>query len=353
MIGVGPLFWAKRMSDRAVLAESFVTGTEWSAAKRVALAGDASARRYFRLCLPDGRSAVLMDAPRDRRQDVTPFLRIARNLAGLGFSTPKILKADRATGFALLEDLGDDIFARVIERQPEMEERLYSAAVDVLIALHQVQPASDLSVFTPTTLSEQVAPVFDWYVHGMNGSVDTEAKSFFQGELETALRRTLNPAVVMILRDFHAENLIWLPDRTGVARVGLLDFQDALLGDPAYDLSSLLQDARRDVPPRLASRMIRRFIEATGTEADSFHAACAASGAQRNLRILGVFARLSLHFGKPHYVDLVPRVWGHLMTCLDHPDLAGIKALVQGILPPPTQKNLQNLRDKCATIPTP
>jgi aminoglycoside/choline kinase family phosphotransferase len=157
----------------------------------------------------------------------------------------------------------------------------------------------------------------------------------------------------MILRDFHAENLIWLPGRTGSARVGLLDFQDALMGDPSYDLVSLLQDARRDVPHDLAQAMIRRFTAATGADPDAFLASYCATGAQRQLRILGIFARLSLHFGKVRYVDLIPRVWGHLMTCLQHPDLAAVKTLADGMLPPPTPGNLQILRDKCATIPTP
>ncbi len=230
---------------------------------------------------------------------------------------------------------------------------LYDAAVDLLATLQRAPPAQGLAVFTPLSLSEQVAPVFDWYALGVLGKVDEQAKRDFSAEVVSVLTKTLTASPVMILRDYHAENLIWLPDRDGVARVGLLDFQDALIGDPAYDLVSLLQDARRDVSPDLADAMIHRFVAATGADVDAFHAAYAASGAQRNLRILGVFARLSLHFGKPHYVDLIPRVWKHLMTCLDHPSLVTSRALAVEMLPEPTPENLQILRDKCETIPTP
>jgi len=151
-------------------------------------------------------------------------------------------------------------------------------------------------------------------------------------------------ATVVIQRDYHAENLLWLPDRDGVARVGLLDFQDAMLGHPAYDLVSLLQDARRDVPAEIELSMTRRFIDRSGVDEHGFRTAYAVLGVQRNLRILGVFARLSLDYGKPHYVDLIPRVWAHLRRGVDHPAMAPVADLLLQTLPLPTADNLNRLK---------
>jgi len=157
---------------------------------------------------------------------------------------------------------------------------------------------------------------------------------------------------VLIQRDFHAENLLWLPNRTGVQRVGLLDFQDARTGHPAYDLVSLLKDARRDVPAKVERAMIARYVQNTNSDPRAFDAAYQLLGVQRNLRILGVFARLSLHFNKPHYVDLIPRTWAHLMQGLSHPALKKLRDQVLKDLPPPTPENLTVLKEKCASIPT-
>ncbi len=165
-------------------------------------------------------------------------------------------------------------------------------------------------------------PAWDWYAKGITGSA--EGLEAAQTHLATLLTETVS-GPVLILRDYHTENLFWLPDRDGIARVGLIDFQDALAGPRAYDLISLTEDARRDVHPALADRMITHYATRTGLDADTFRRAAATCAAQRNLRILGVFARLSLHFGKPHYVDLIPRVWNHLQRDLSHPGLARLR----------------------------
>jgi len=149
---------------------------------------------------------------------------------------------------------------------------------------------------------------------------------------------------VVIQRDFHAENMIWLPDRTGVQRVGLLDFQTAMLGHPAYDLVSMLQDVRRNVRPGTEMRMVNRYIAATGQNDHDFRTAYALLGVQRNLRILGVFARLATEYGKPQYVDLIPAAWAHLMRGLEHPALVTVADLLRGALPQPTPENLDRLR---------
>ena len=153
----------------------------------------------------------------------------------------------------------------------------------------------------------------------------------------------------MVLRDYHAENLVWLPERPGVKNVGLLDFQDAISGHPAYDLVSLLQDARRDVRPELARTILQKFTETTHTDTKEFARAYAVLGALRNLRILGFFARLSVHFGKPRYVDMIPRVWRHLIDNLAHPDLVDLRDIVLDGFPSPSAAFLNALRSKCPT----
>lgn len=331
------------MADRATLIADFLTRAGWGNAKRAPLAGDASTRRYERLS-SSGESAVLMDAPGG---DLHPFLRVARNLSDLGLSAPQILAQDTTQGLLLLEDFGDALYARLVEAAPSCEEALYIEAVEVLVALHAHPAPAWAPDFGPATMTEAIAPAWDWYAKGITGSAQGLAAA--QAELGVLLAETASDPV-LILRDYHAENLFWLPDRAGIARVGLIDFQDALAGPRAYDLVSLTEDARRDVDPALADRLITHYATRTAQDPDQFRLAAAVCAAQRNLRILGVFARLSLHFGKPHYVDLIPRVWGLLQRDLAHPRLARLRALCQ--LPEPTPDNLQLLRDKCGTIPT-
>ncbi|SFO98178.1 aminoglycoside phosphotransferase family protein [Tranquillimonas alkanivorans] len=331
----------------------FLSGTRWGDARRVRLAGDASNRRYDRLLGPDeGESHVLMDAPPDRGEDIRPFVHIAEWLTQAGLAAPACLERDERQGLLVLEDLGDDIYARVLERAPAQETPLYEAAVDMLAELHRHTPPEWLGTYDPPRMARLAALAWRWYRLEVTGAAEPREDAF-AAAFEPVLARHAAPASVVILRDFHAENLIWRPDHNEHARVGLLDFQDALVGHPAYDLVSLLQDARRDVSGRVQDAMLDRFVRRTGADAEDFGAAFAVLGAQRNLRILGVFARLSLHFGKPHYVDLIPRVWSHLMADLDHPALTPVRDMVRADLPAPDQSHLQKLRDACGTIPTP
>ncbi|TCM79996.1 aminoglycoside phosphotransferase family protein [Rhodovulum steppense] len=333
------------MPERSDVIAAFLSGAGWDGAARRPLAGDASNRRYERLT--DGlRTAVLMDAPAERGEDVRPFLAIARHLSGLGLSAPTILAADPGAGLLLLEDLGDDLFARVAVRDPAQEETLYAAAVDLLAEMHRTPPPSGLGAYDAATMARLACLPFEWYLPGIDAPAPDGSSEAFRAEIETMLAEHAPPSV-LILRDYHAENLIWLPARQGVARVGLLDFQDALCGHPAYDLVSLLEDARRDVDPALQSRMRARYVAATGTAPDAFERAYALLGAQRNLRILGVFARLCLRDGKPGYLPLLPRVWGHLMCDLSHPDLAPLRAQVLDLIPSPEPDRLDRIARKC------
>ncbi|WP_372604160.1 aminoglycoside phosphotransferase family protein, partial [Actibacterium sp.] len=249
------------MPQRDALADNFLRTAGWGAATRRVLAGDASNRRYDRLTDPaTGASAVLMDAPTDKGEDVRPFLRIARHLTGLGLSAPRILAEDIANGFLLLEDLGDDLFARVTAQTPELEQQLYATATDLLADLHQHPAPQDLPAYDPPLMASLSALVYDWYLPGAGLTPTPEEKQAFQAEIETVLTNLAPDTPVLIQRDYHAENLLWLPDRDGVARVGLLDFQDGMAGHPAYDLVSLLEDARRDVPPEVQRSMLARYI---------------------------------------------------------------------------------------------
>lgn len=339
------------MTERDNLIEAFLNTTEWSTAKRGNLAGDASNRRYERLTMQNGNTAVLMDAPPDKGEDITPFVAIAEFLSTKGLSAPAIIAQDQTHGFLLLEDLGDAIFARVMETQPNLEHTLYEAAIDVLVDLHRSAPPADLPPYDQTTMSQMAAHAWRWYRRGAGLQYEQQAIAFEHAFAEV-LSQYAAETSVLIQRDYHAENLIWLPERNGVARVGLLDFQDAMAGHPAYDLVSLLQDARRDVPENIEREIIQRYVTQTGTPHDAFDAAYHVLGAQRNLRIIGVFARLSLHIGKPHYVDFLPRVWGYLERDLAHPALSTVADRILSDLPKPTADLMQRLKDQCATIPT-
>lgn len=330
------------MTDRAAQEAGFLQAAGWDQAEIASLAGDASNRRYKRLSMA-GRRAVLMDAPPEKGEDVVPFVTIARHLRGIGLSAPEILAEDSGNGFLLLEDLGDDLYARVIPRAPDTEVALYTEATNALRLLHDAT-LPDVATYGPGLMTDMACLAFDKYRDAIAGAPDPEARRRFAERFEGILHDHVHGADVLVLRDYHAENLLWLPEREGAARVGLLDFQDAMIGHRAYDLVSLLQDARRDVPAGIEARMVAHYIQSAGVDDHGFRAAYAVLGVQRNLRILGVFGRLSLDYGKPHYVDLVPRVWDHMVRGLDHPALAPVADLLRDALPRPDAAALDRLR---------
>lgn len=340
------------MTTRDEVITRFLAATPWKKAPRAPLAGDASLRRYERLAQGEtGRVAVLMDADPKLGNDVRPFLRITEYLRSLDLSAPAIFAADETDGLLLLEDLGDALYARVVQADPAQETMLYGTAIDALIHLHNAPPPP-LDLYDTDLMTEMAALAFDWYQRGALDTVHNSAKETFKSAFSAHLETHVGAPSVLIQRDYHAENLIWLADRTGVARVGLLDYQDALLGHPAYDLVSLLKDARRDVSGEMEEEMIARYVAQSGSDDTPFRNAYHVLGLQRNLRILGVFARLSMHFGKASYIDLIPRVWDHIQTDLQKPLNAPIATVLNAALPEPTPEILQRLKDKCATIPT-
>lgn len=324
--------------DRRGASAQFLADNGWHTDTRIRIAGDASNRAYDRLTRPNGRTAILMDAPPETGEDVRPFIRMATYLRQNGLSAPDILAADETAGFLLLEDLGDALFADLMNNDPTLQSKLYKASVDVLIALHGAEPLP-LPACDAAWLTEMTEPLFDWYLPEPAADLRhafKEAFAPFAGLLAA------EPSVT-ILRDYHAQNLLWLPDRAGVAKVGILDFQDALDGHRAYDLVSILQDARRDVPVSIEADVLKYFLEHADVDPDGFRRAYAVLGVQRNLRILGIFARLAKRDGKPSYVDLVPRVWNYVKRNLAHPDLVPLANVLEP-MPAPTPAFLEQLK---------
>lgn len=340
------------MAERDARLESFLRQAGWEDALRAMLAGDASNRRYLRLIRPStAERAVLMDAPPDKGENVAPFIHIATYLTDLGLSAPRIYAKDTDAGFLLLEDLGDALFARVVARHEEMQNSLYCAATDLLANLHRHDPPDGLDTYAPPLAADLSALAHDWYAAGAMDAPDPASRDALSQAVHAALAAFAHDCDILVQRDYHSENLLWLPDREGLQRVGLLDFQDAMLGHRAYDLVSLLQDARRDVPPEIEAQMIARYIAAAEQNASDFALSYATLGAQRNLRILGVFARLCIRDGKAHYVDLIPRVWSLLQRNLTHPDLGALRDAC-ACLPEPDDALMARLKSKCATIQT-
>ncbi|MCC5994832.1 MAG: phosphotransferase, partial [Oceanicaulis sp.] len=270
------------------------------------------------------------------------FAALAAALAARGFSAPRVLGADHEAGFLLIEDLGDQLFARLIPQRAH-EGRLYAAAADALGALYRssFEPAPEafgqawpvLDYDSEAMLAE--AELFlDWYAPERGAAPDAALRADFESAWTRAFRTLEAHAPGLILRDFHAENLIWLPERQAEAQVGLLDFQDALFGHPAYDLISLLEDARRDVSPDLAGPLTDRFFDAAGlADRAAFDAAAAVLAAQRNAKILGIFVRLARRDGKTRYLKLLPRVARHFVRDIAHPALDEVRALVREAAP--------------------
>lgn len=296
-------------------ARPFLDRAGWGGSDILPLAGDASFRRYFRVVSPSG-SAVLMDAP-PPHEDVRPFLVVADHLQGLGFSAPRILARDVAAGLVLIQDFGDDRMREAVDADPSREDAIYRQAIDLIRDLHR-HPAGDLPPYDMAVYQREAALFPEWYMP----AVGLDATSGWTEAWEEALAPLARDQSTTVLRDYHAENIMLLPD----GGLGLLDFQDALAGHPAYDLVSLLQDARRDVPAELEARMLAHY--------GSFdEAAYALLGAQRNTKILGIFTRLWKRDGKPRYLAFQPRVWAYLERDLAHAALAPVKAWFDANVP--------------------
>ncbi|MEP7129556.1 MAG: phosphotransferase [Sphingomicrobium sp.] len=302
-------------------ADEFLASCGWPQAQILPLAGDASFRRYFRVVDGD-RSAVLMDAP-PPHEDPRPFVAVAEWLASVGLSAPQILARDIDRGLLLLGDFGDWRLREILDEDPARERELYALATDVLIHLHQHAPMEGLRPHGLEQWLDELMLFTEWYCPAVGADVDVEGyRAAWSEALGPVSSDDLGP--VTVLRDYHAENVMLVGDRKGVGHFGLLDFQDAVAGHPAYDLASVLEDARRDVPPEIEREMIARYIHETG-HGQSFERAYWALAAQRNSRILGVFTRLWKRDDKPQYGRFQPRMWGLLERDLEQPNLGPVR----------------------------
>ena len=337
-------------ASRGELIARFLAEAGWQSAKRSPLAGDASPRRYERLQREEPpQSAVLMDADPTTGEDVEPFLKVAEYLLERGFSAPNIIAQNAQSGLILLEDLGDDLLARVCKTHPALEAQMYRAAVDVLIGLQQQEPLHDLPPYDMVTYQREAALLVDYYLPAVNQKpVSAKIRAEYLDLIDQACATLTDTPKTVVLRDYHAENLLWLPARTGRKNIGLLDFQDALIGHPAYDLVSLLEDARRNTSSELQAAMLAYFLQETGYEPAAFCRDYAILGAQRNLKIIGIFSRLCVRDGKAHYLDLIGRVWGHLSRDLAHPALADLRHWMAQHVPIPDAAALKAIRQAAA-----
>jgi hypothetical protein len=357
------------LGERAESALAFLSEAGWDGARLSPLPGDASTRCYVRVAR-NGRSAMLMDQPQNAEAAPCPasatpeerralgynavarlagadcgrFIAAARFLRARGLAAPEIYADDAREGFVLLEDFGDDLYADVLENGGE-EEALYAAAIDAIALLHAEGAPQSLSQDTSLYAYDQVACLAEtdlmteWFMPlALGRRAREEETEEHRGLWRDALRAVREQTPVFVHRDFHAQNLFWLPARNGAARVGVIDFQDAVAGNRSYDLISLLEDARRDVAPDLARAMKLRYaaaMKARGQEPDAevWAAETAVTAAQRNAKIAGIFARLASRDGKPRYLAHLPRVWGHLEADLEHPVLADLRAWYDRTIP--------------------
>ncbi len=320
---------------RTALIERFLAAQGWLDAERGLLAGDASFRRYYRL-RRGTESAVLMDAP-PPQEDVRPFVAVATHLVRLGYSAPRILGADVESGLLLLEDLGDETYTRRLAAGDD-ERRLYELAVDLLIDLHRRPGAAGIALpaYDEERYLAEATLLTDWYLPALSGGdTDPAIRADYVAGWREVLAAAVSGPQTLVLRDYHVDNLMWLPERDGLARIGLLDFQDAVLGPAAYDLVSLIEDARRDVDEKLGQDLIARYLAAfPALDPERFAAAYAVLGGQRNAKIIGIFTRLCRRDGKPQYLAHIPRVWRWLERDLTHPALEPLRAWFDRHLPP-------------------
>jgi aminoglycoside/choline kinase family phosphotransferase len=304
--------------------DEFLMRHGWTDAHISPVAGDASFRRYFRVNSATRGKAILMDAP-PPHEDPQPFLDIAQYLTGHQFRAPEIYGTDLTRGLVLLEDFGDRRMREHLDDHPEDEAQIYRAAIDTIVRLAGT-PAVHAQPYDMATYLREVQLLTEWYMPAMGLFCDANA---FDQMWVDALAPLASCQNVTVLRDYHAENIMLLDD----GEQGIIDFQDALVGHPAYDLVSLLQDARRDVRPELEADMLAYYLTAANPGPD-FDAHYALLGAQRNTKIIGIFTRLWKRDGKERYLSFLPRMWGLLERDLAHPALANVKQWFDAHIPP-------------------
>jgi hypothetical protein len=328
------------VSAREQRLAAFLAHHGWGAASRRPVAGDASFRRYERLTVGRGATVVLMDAP-PPQENVRPYVAVARHLIALGLSAPRILAADEEAGLLLIEDFGEANMATLLARG-DAAAPLYRLALDTLVALHRHPRAHDVAVaaYDDARMLSEAAILLDWYLPAVTGGAAPERlRADYLAAWQEVLPRARVVPLSLVLRDFFPDNLMLLAGRAGSAACGLLDFQDAVIGPVSYDLVSLLEDARRDVPAELKATLLERYLAAfPALERQAFATSAAIMAAQRNLRIVGVFTRLARRDGKPGYLAHIPRLWRLIEGAMAHPALAPVARWLEQHLPPALRK---------------
>jgi len=330
------------MDNRDALLQRFLDKNGWGDARQTPLTGDASRRHYIRL-KNETQSVMVMDAP-PPDEDVKPFVKIARFLHDRGLSAPEIIAADSKNGFLILEDFGDDTYSRILADHPDSEQNLYRHAVDILVFLHSLPPDQALPPDTPGYYTEillfEAMLLVDWYLPAMgNERLSTVHKEEYRTLWRDVFDGLDKSKPCLVLRDYHVDNLMKIDGRPGFKSCGLLDFQDALIGHRAYDLMSLLEDARRTIPPALKQNMLERYcrnfpeLETGSPERAVFERDFAVLAAGRHAKVIGIFTRLCLRDNKPIYLEHIPRVWGLLENALDHKDLRPLQDWLRQHIP--------------------
>jgi N-acetylmuramate 1-kinase len=319
--------------DRDHVIDKFLATHGFALRDAAPLAQDASFRRYLRL-----NGAVLMDAPPP--EDVRPFLRLAAHFSDIGLSSPRIIAADDTNGLVLEEDLGDDLYSNILTAANA--NLLFDAAIDALVVMHRAEPPTGLPAWGKTAMMETaLGTLFDWWWPAMHqAAAPREARAAVTTALDTMLDHVEAGPRCLVHRDFFAGNLLWLPERTGPRQTGIIDFQSAAIGHPAYDLVSLLQDARRDIPAALEQRAIARYLAARPEfDPATFRTAYAACAAQRHLRVACQWVRLAKRDGRPQYLAHGPRTWRLLTRGLAEPAAAALADALDRYVPPGQRRN--------------
>lgn len=322
---------------RNAAIDDFLETAGWGGVTHAPLADDASFRRYERV--QDGfRRSVLMDAPPDK-EDVRPFVTVARLLAKIDLSAPEVLASDPDQGFLLLEDLGDDTFTRVLAQGGD-EKTLYAHGLEALVMLHRRYNGADgVADYDDALFIREAALLTDWYAPAVLPMFDPGEIEAFKALWPPLLDIARHVPSTLVLRDYHVDNLIWLPERSSPRNVGLLDFQDAVIGPITYDIASLFEDARRDVDQVMAAAMLDAYCDRfPDLDRTAFHTSYHIMAVQRSLKIIGIFTRLAHRDNKPEYLHHIPRCWHWVEQGLAEPALAPLKGWLDRVIPPETRR---------------
>jgi N-acetylmuramate 1-kinase len=327
------------LNSREELRIAFLEKNNLNTYKIEALPADASNRRYYRLS-DNNVTYILMDAP-PKQENITQFLNVKDILADIELSVPKVLFQDIENGFLILEDFGNNTYKELLDNKTEEnehldEKKMYERAIDALAHLHQKGPKnSSLSNFSERKFVDETMIFIDWYVDVLNGGRVSKSMTIKFKEILAHLHNQVKIFQnVVVLRDYHAQNIFWLENEVGVQKVGLIDFQDALIGSPIYDIVSLLQDARRDVSEEIVTSSITRYIKSfPNCSRKDLMMVYSILGVQRNLRIIGLFTKIAMKNKNTNYLALLPRVWRYIHSNLRHPILLPMRNWLEEVIP--------------------